>query len=74
MKNDKIKSHIFLLLYIAVNGMSTGEFIKFLRIIGTRDYAFEEVAPTLLLMLGAMGLSAQRAIYHYNRLYKNNQK
>ncbi len=74
MKNDKIKSHIFLLLYLAGNGMVTGEFIRFLRIIGTRDYAFEEVASTLLVMLGVMGLSAQRAIYHYNKLYKNNQK
>lgn len=74
MKNDRIKSHIFLLLYLAGNGMATGEFIKFLRIIGTRDYGVEEVAPTLLLLLGAMGLSAQRAIYHYNKLYKNNQK
>lgn len=73
-KNDKIRSHIFLLLHLACNGMVTGEFIKMLRLIGTRDYAFEDVAPVLLLALGAMGLSANRAIYHYNKLYKNNQK
>ncbi len=77
MKNDKgskIYSHIFLLLYLGGNGMLTGEFISFLRTMGTRDHTFSEVAPTLVLMLGAMGLSAHRAIYHYNRLYKNKQK
>lgn len=74
MKNDKIKSHIFLVLYLAANGMVTGEFLKYLRLVGTRDCDIQDFAPTLLLMLGAMGLSAHRAIYHYNKLYKNNQK
>lgn len=74
MKNDKIRSHIFLTLYLVGNGIVTGEFLQFVRLIGARDYTVKEFAPTLLLMLGAMGLSAQRAIYHYNKLYKNKQK
>lgn len=74
MKNDRIKSHIFLILYLVGNGILTGELVNFMRVIGTRDHAIKDVAPELLFVLGAWGLSAYRAIHHYNKLYNNKQK
>lgn len=71
MKNDKLKSQILLPLYLAGNGMLTGQF---LRLFAARDQNFHEMAPMLIVALGAWILSANRAIHHYNNLYNNKQK
>lgn len=75
-KNDKVRSRIFLMLYLIVNAMSTGAFINITRIVvARRDWDFfHEMTPALMMYLTAMWFSADMAKHHYKKLYKNNQK
>ena len=74
MQNDKIKSQIMLPVYLIGNGFVTGQFIQQMRVIATRNYDFNEMAPMFVMTIIAMYISGTRALHHYNNLYNNKQK
>lgn len=75
MKPNKNQSQFFLPLYLMGNGMVTGQFLRTMRVIAARGWNISQDETALLIfMVGAMWLSADRAIHCYKVLYKGKQK
>lgn len=74
MKNDKTKSHIFLMLYLMGNGMATGNFINMWSAVRNGECSRDDTMPIMLMTLVVMALSAMRAKHYYDKLYNNKQK
>ena len=71
--NDDFKNHVFLLLFVILNGISTGNLIKTSREIingnNNQDYIIGA-----LLWLGVTVYTAQRVFQIYKTIYKDNNK